>query len=400
MFRDPTDTQERTLRGFRPEVLDMYDRDLPEIVAPPHGYQNTTAFYGEIKSARDIQEEFITETPIYESVDYAIHSNPNTSEDVVGIMQGREINSYTLDTVQTPTEVEQNGSKRHWDHLLKTIPRDSKISFAQGLAVIDFPMSCPDGINNNGTMVLDLRNGSEKDGFRIQTFLQTGENGTISPSAIFQREDIEVRFKEEFIFVRWFQRVLGRRTRATAGREDGKNRINVHELFHSSDTHEQYTDIPLFFHELSHIKDAGRTTMTKEERRMFATAYFVDKYIPLAASATGINAILGTYQPWMLLFTGGLITLDRILHKLSRDPDNDVGKAFQKIWRTETEARFSQKVAADLMVANGFAADTRSYKHILDLYQPSNWSMVDEFTREAEKELRRRNPQPLPNPAI
>lgn len=403
MQRDPLDPQINRLYGFRPEVLDEYDnRLLPLIVAPPKGYEDTTTFYRGIKPARQVQEEFIEETPIYESVDYALVEDQNTSADVVAIMQARNINSYTLDAVKTPREVEGNNTVRHWEHLLRTLPRDSKISFTKGLAVIDFGMKTPEGLANNGTMILDLQNGNEQDGFKILNFLQTGPNGTIAPTEIFQRENIEVRFKEEFMFVRYWQKLLGKTTAGSAGVVNGKNRINIHELYreHPTDPSREphYTDIPLFFHEFSHIKDKPARNLSKEEVKVYLGAYMIDKYLPLAASATTLSAMLGTALPWTLLFTGGLVTIDRILHRMSRDPDTEIGKAFLKRWQSEVEARFSQKIAADLMVANGFVADKRSYEHILDLYQPNTWRYVDEYTREAQKALEKRMPRPVPVP--
>ena len=403
MQRDPLDSQGNRLYGFRPEVLDEYDRLLPEITAPPKGFDDTQTFYEGTKSAIQVQEEFLEETPLYESIDYALHDNPLTKEDVVSIMQAREINSYTPDKVNVPREVEENGTKRHWEHLLTTLPRDAKISFAKGLAIIDMEMRTEEGLKNNGTMVMDLRNATENDGFRIVNFFQSGQNGTLAPTKIFEREDIEVRFKEQYMFVRWWSKLLRKTTRGSAGVVNGKNRINIHQLYeeHSTDSsvHPYYTDIPVFFHEMSHVKDVHKRSFSQDERRVYLSAYMIDKYLPLAASVTTLSAIMGTAFPWTLLFTGGLVTIDRILHKMSRDPNTDVGKAFLKKWKGETEARFSQKIASDLMVANGFVADRRTHKNILDIYQPNTWRYVDEYYREAEKALKKRLPQPAPQPA-
>jgi hypothetical protein len=83
---------------------------------------------------------------------------------------------------------------------------------------------------------------------------------------------------------------------------------------------------------------------------------------------------------------------------MSRDPNTEIGKAFLKRWQSEVEARYSQQIAADLMVTNGFVADTRSYKYILDLYQPNTWRYVDHYSRQAERALKKRVPQPVPVP--
>jgi len=402
MHRDPLDSQGNRLYGFRPEVLDAYDQVLPEITAPPKGYDDTQTFYEGTKSARQIQEEFLEEAPLYESIDYALHDNPQTSQDVVSIMQAREINSYTPDTVKIPREVEENKTQRHWVHLLSTLPKDAKISFSKGLAIIDMEIRTEEGLTNNGTMVMDLQNGTENDGFRITNFLQSGQNGTLAPTRIFERNDIEVRFKEKHMFVRWWSKILQKNTRGSAEVVNGKNRINIHQLYEEytkdSSVHPFYTDIPLFFHEMSHVKDVHKRSFTQDENRVYLSAHMIDRYLPLAASVTTLSAIMGTAFPWTLLFTGGLVTIDRILHKMSRDQNTDVGKAFLKLWKSETEARFSQKIAADLMVADGFVADRRTYKNILDIYQPNTWRYVDEYKREAERALKRIQPQPVPQP--
>ncbi len=395
MFRDPTLNQESRLRGFTPQSLENYNEAMSRLIEPPKGYEDTTTFYEGVKTAEEIQEEFLEETPVYESVDYAINDHPTTRDDVVAIMQGRDINAYTLDTVQTPSEVERTNSKRHWEHLLRTLPTDSRISFSKGYAVVDFGMMSSAGIKNNGTMILDLESGTDKDGFKIVNFLQTGMNGTIAPSAIFNREDIEVRFKEENIFVRWFRKKFDRFTMASAGKENGKNRLNLHEIKYNDAI---YTDIPIFFHEFSHIKDMPRRGITKDQNRLLSVAYINGKYLPLASSATTMAAILGTAQPWMILATGSFIVLDRILHKMSRDPNTQIGDAMLKTWKSEVEARFSQKIAADLMTANGFTADFHSYPQVLDLYQPGTWTLVDEYSRQLEDAWRKRNPQPAPSP--
>jgi len=404
MQRDPLDPQINRLRGFRPETLADYDnRLLPEIVSPPRGYDDVTTFYQGIKQARQIQEEYIQETQIFESVDYAIVDDPQTSEDVVAIMQARNINAYSLDSVKTPREAVENNTVRHWEHLLRTLPRDSKISFTKGLAIVDFGMKTPEGLTNNGTMILDLQNGTEQDGYRILNFLQTGQNGTISPTEIFQREDIEVRFKEEFMYVRFWEKIIGKTKLGSAGVMNGKNRINVYQVYkdypENPKVEPHFTDIPLFFHEFSHIKDRPHRHLTQEEYKTYLSAHMIDRYLPLSASVTTLSAMMGTALPWTLLFTGGLITMDRILHKMSRDPNTEIGRAFLKGWQSEVEARYSQKIAADLMVENGFTADTSSYRHILDLYQPNTWRYVDQYSREAEKALKKRLPQPIPQPA-
>lgn len=396
MQRDPTLNQESRLRGFTPESLDAYNAMLHRIIEPPKGYEDTTTFYEGVRTAEEIQKEFLNETPIYESLGYAVHAHSSTNEDVVSIMQGREINSYTLDRVQTPREVENTKTERHWNHLLRTLPADSKISFSKGYAVIDFGMMSSIGIKNNGTMILDLESGTEKDGFIIINFFQTGRDGTLAPTTLFNRENIEVRFKEEHLFVRWFRKKIDRFTMASAGREQGKNILNLHEIKYNDAI---YTDIPIFFHEFSHIKDMPRRGLTKNQNRILSIAYLNGKYLPLASSATTMAAMLGTAQPWMILATGSFIVLDRILHKMSRNPESQIGDAMLKTWKSEVEARFSQKIAADLMSANGFTADFNSFPQVLDFYQPGTWTLVDQYTREVEEAIKKRLPQPVPQPA-
>lgn len=405
MFRDPRDSQPRRLQGFYPEVFSEYDGALPRIIAPPRGYEDTTTFYEPIKSAQQIQSEFIAETPIYEDLESALNAIPETSSITSAIMQSRRINAYTVDEIKTPREVELSGSQRHWDHLVATLPKDARVSLAQGIAIVEYEIkSDEDNLSNTATMILDLAGANEKDGFRILNFLQTGENGTLSPTAIFSRDNIEVRFKEEYSYVRFISKILKRRTRGSARVVNNKNRIDINEVsFQDPDDPDftrSYTDIPLFYHELSHIKDKPARSLTNEEYKTYLSAYLTDKYIPLAIATTTMSAMTGTALPWTLLFTGGLITLDRILQKMSRDPNTLIGKTFLKRWQTEVEARFSQKIAADTMYINGFVADRKTFRNILDYYQPNSWTYADRFSRICEASLNkyfpRQAPQPIP----
>lgn len=394
MNTDPIPNINRTpLIPLSEECLSGYDASV--YFKPPIGYQDPNTIYNEIPNPKDIQKKFIDMTPVYPTTSSALLDHQNTQALAENILQAREVNSWKVEDLQhIPSEVKEE-TQGHWKYLLKSLPDNSRISFLKGHAVVDFPMQTQEGLVNTGTMIIDLGNGSKKDGFKIVNFLQTNQNGDVISSDIFKREDMDVRFKEENWFVRWF-RGPGKVTMASAQVIPSGSEIDINVIKSDKDN---YLDIPIFFHEFSHTQDGYIQQMTKRQSTLMSLAYINEMLIPISATSTLTTALLGSSNPTMLLLTGGLFTLDRILHHMSKDPNNDVGKGFNIFWKSEVQARISQKIAADILMKNGFVSNTNTFEYILDLYQPETWTTFDMARRLLEEELKKRNPQPQPSPA-